>query len=234
MAEAPAMKENLTAFVVGYTGEVGKELVKVLGSSTAFSNVTLIGRRQVQYEDPNLQKFEQVVIDFDKPEEHADAFKADVGFCCLGTTRGKAGADGFYKVDHDYVVNTAKLAKEGGCKHYSITTSKGSNKNSWVLYNKTKGEVEEDLKAMEFERLDIFRPGLLLCDREEKRGGESFFRAVLKPIYKTFPTSMSTPTSTVAKAMVNEAISKTRDNDGKCKIYEIKAIFDAAGEKPHS
>ena len=40
-----------TAFVVGYTGEVGKELVKELLKSKIFSRLTLIGRRIVNYED---------------------------------------------------------------------------------------------------------------------------------------------------------------------------------------
>ena len=40
-----------TAFVLGYTGEVGKELVKELLKSKIFSRVTLIGRRVVNYED---------------------------------------------------------------------------------------------------------------------------------------------------------------------------------------
>ena len=32
------------------------------------------------------------MVDFDKLDESADVFQGhDVGFCCLGTTRGKAG-----------------------------------------------------------------------------------------------------------------------------------------------
>ena len=42
---------NKTAFVLGYTGEVGKELVKALLGSRIFSKVVLIGRRMVTYED---------------------------------------------------------------------------------------------------------------------------------------------------------------------------------------
>ena len=42
---------NKTAFVLGYTGETGKELVKELLKSKIFSRVTLIGRRIVNYED---------------------------------------------------------------------------------------------------------------------------------------------------------------------------------------
>lgn len=33
------------------------------------------------------------MVDFERLAEHADAFRGhDVGFCCLGTTRSKAGA----------------------------------------------------------------------------------------------------------------------------------------------
>ena len=44
-------QKNKTAFVIGYTGEVGKELVKDLLSSHIFAKVVLIGRRTVTYED---------------------------------------------------------------------------------------------------------------------------------------------------------------------------------------
>lgn len=40
------------AFVVGYTGEVGKELVRELLEKKVFKNLYLIGRRQVNYENP--------------------------------------------------------------------------------------------------------------------------------------------------------------------------------------
>jgi oxidoreductase len=42
---------------------------------------------------------DQKVVDFDNLEEHRTAFDgADMAFCCLGTTRGKAGKEGFVKV----------------------------------------------------------------------------------------------------------------------------------------
>lgn len=34
----------------------------------------------------------QSVVDFENLDEHAEVFKGDVAFCCLGTTRGKSGA----------------------------------------------------------------------------------------------------------------------------------------------
>ena len=45
---------------------------------------------------------------------------------------------GFYRVDHDYVVNSARLAKDGGCSQFHVISSVGANKDSLFLYNKTK------------------------------------------------------------------------------------------------
>jgi len=40
---------------------------------------------------------EQVVVDFENIGAYADAFKNfDVGYCCLGTTRGQSGAVSLY------------------------------------------------------------------------------------------------------------------------------------------
>lgn len=61
-----------------------------------------------------------------------------MAFCCLGTTRGKAGKDGFVRVDFDYVVNSANILKDAGCKQFHLLTSKGSDPNSFFLYPATK------------------------------------------------------------------------------------------------
>jgi len=61
---------------------------------------------------------------------------------CRLLRRSQAGsAEAFRKVDYDYVLNSARLMKDGGVQHYSLMTSQGSNKDSWFLYPKTKGEV---------------------------------------------------------------------------------------------
>ena len=55
-AVAQAPLEDFTGFVLGYTGEVGKEVVKELAAHD-LSKVVLIGRRQVKYEEEPLAKF---------------------------------------------------------------------------------------------------------------------------------------------------------------------------------
>ncbi|KAH9494999.1 Oxidoreductase htatip2 [Bulinus truncatus] len=209
-----------SAFVLGYTGEVGKMLVEELNRQRLFKRVVLIGRRQVPLDV--APEFEQKVIDFDKIQDHRDVFTdIDYGFCCLGTTRSSVGREGFIKVDRDYVLNSAEVAKSQGCKHFSLVSSMGSNKNSWFLYPKIKGEVEHTLSEMNFDRLSIYRPGLLLCDRQQSRPMEKVTTIFLKPITSFFPTLMSVPTSTVAMAMVNNVVNPTKNTH---ETYENKNI----------
>jgi uncharacterized protein YbjT (DUF2867 family) len=53
-----------------------------------------------------------------------------------------------------------------------LVTAHVANKKSGVFYNKVKGEVEEAVDALQFESLHIFRPSLLMGERNEKRFGE--------------------------------------------------------------
>ncbi|XP_062583368.1 oxidoreductase HTATIP2-like [Saccostrea cucullata] len=200
-------KKDHVAFVVGYTGETGKEVVKALSLSDSFERVLLIGRRQTSVTDRLGQKFEEKIVDFDKLEEYNDVFAGcDVGFNCLGTTRSKSGGkEGFYKVDHDYVMKTAEIAKHNGCKHFLHVSSQGSDKNSCLFYTQTKGIVEEELQNLQFEHLSIFRPGFLLCDRQESRFGEKLVACLMSPCICCCAKYIGVPTETLAIAMVRRA-----------------------------
>ena len=167
-----------------------------------------IGRRNIDLPTgAGWDKVEQNVVDYDNLDKSANSFKnVDVAFCCLGTTRAKAGKTGFIKVDHEYVLNSAKLLKDANCQDFHLLTSRGANANSWLLYPQTKGQVEEDCKHLGFERLTIYRPGLLICDRAEQRGVEKFFRWVAS--WFSQPTSWSIPTTMVAASMVSTSLTQ--------------------------
>lgn len=46
--------------------------------------------------------------------------------------------EGFVRVDHDYVLKSAELAKAGGCQQFHLESSRGADKNSNFLYLKVK------------------------------------------------------------------------------------------------
>eukprot|EP00092_Neocalanus_flemingeri_P006801 GFUD01007344.1.p1 GENE.GFUD01007344.1~~GFUD01007344.1.p1 ORF type:complete len:236 (-),score=83.82 GFUD01007344.1:120-788(-) len=196
-----------TALLLGGTGETGKEVLKLLVSTPVYGKVVCLGRRVVDLpKGEGWDRVEQKLVDYDNLSQYGDSFTgADSAFCCLGTTRGKAGKEGFIKVDHDYVLEAAKLLKAANCPDFHLLTSKGSNMDSWFLYPGTKGKVEEAVKQVEFPRLTIYRPGLLKCDRQEGRTGEGLIRWIAEMTDKA--NSWSIPTSMVAQAMVATSLT---------------------------
>jgi len=228
-----AVKTGLTAFVVGYTGQIGRKLVDELAECEAFSKVNLIGRRELEeLKSEKYTKCAQHVVDFDDLPSHSAAFEgSDVGFCALGTTRGKSGVEGFKKIDFDYVVSTAQVSREVGAREFHLVTSAGSNKDSSFLYPQTKGRVEEAVKNVGFEKVFIYRPSVLVeANRPETRVAEVAFSVLAFPIVKLFPTAISIPIGKVAKAMATVAVNSEQAlaPDNASMIYENKQIHKIA------
>lgn len=215
--------QNKSVFILGASGETGRVLLKEILRENLFSKVTIIGRRKLTFEEEAYKNVNQVVVDFEKLDEYASAFQGhDVGFCCLGTTRGKAGAEGFVRVDRDYVLKSAELAKVGGCKHFNLLSSKGADKSSSFLYLQVKGEVESKVEELKFDRLSVFRPGVLLCDRQEFRAGEWLVRKFFSSLPHSWASGHSVPVVTVVRAMLNNVVSPS---SGQMELLENKAIL---------
>ena len=78
-------------------------------------------------------------------------------------------------------------------------TSAGSTSKSPFLYPQTKGQVEEYCEKLAFDKLTIYQPGLLLCNRAENRTGERIFQGIMKPFYGAFGSGVGAiPCSCVA------------------------------------
>ncbi|CAI5764960.1 oxidoreductase HTATIP2 isoform X2 [Podarcis lilfordi] len=220
-------EKNQTCFILGASGETGKELLAELLRRQLFSKITLIGRRKL--EGSLYSNVSQEVVDFEKLDESAAAFQGhDVGFCCLGTTKAKAGVDGFVRVDRDYVEHSARLAKAGGCHHFVLQSSKGANSSSRFFYLRVKGEAEDRVQAVGFDHCSIFRPAVLLCDRQESRPAEWMAQKFLGVVALVCPTALSVPTVTVAQAMLNHVVMPGKEGQ---KVYVLEnADIHALGQ----
>lgn len=215
--------QNKSVFILGASGETGKVLLKEILGQNLFSKVTLIGRRKLTFEEEAYKNVKQEVVDFEKLDDFASAFQGhDVGFCCLGTTRRKAGVEGFVRVDRDYVLKSAELAKAGGCKHFNLLSSKGADKSSSFLYTQVKGEVEAKVEELKFDRYSVFRPGVLLCDRQESRPGEWMARKFFGSLPESWTSGWSVPVLTVVRAMLNNMV---QPGSGQMELLENKAIL---------
>lgn len=169
--------EIRSAIVVGGTGLVGSSLVKLLCDSEEYVSVTVIARRKLEFEHPKLIV---KIRSFNQLEEKDIEFAHEI-YCCLGTTIKKAGShEEFEKVDVEYPLQIASLAKKCGIMHFIIISAMGANDKSRVYYNRVKGKLEKELIALELQQVSIVRPSLLVGERDEFRLGEKVGEWVLK------------------------------------------------------
>jgi uncharacterized protein YbjT (DUF2867 family) len=135
-----------------------------------------VGRRNLDIQDPKLI---QQKIDFNNIQ--LEEQNIDDVFCCLGTTMKKAGSkEKFRLVDFHYPVNLANYCLNNGAKQFLLVSSMGADANSGIFYNKVKGEVENAVSKLGYPRLDIFRPSLLLGDRNESRLAEDLGKVAMR------------------------------------------------------
>jgi len=113
----------------------------------------------------------------------------DAVICCLGTTIRKVGGDKakFIHVDKDLVVGLARWAKQQGVRCFAVVSAIGADASSSVFYNKVKGEMERELKAIGLPELHIFHPSILTGPRHEKRTGERIGILVMSALAPLLP-----------------------------------------------
>lgn len=204
MAQQSIMRRS--AVVAGGTGLVGSALLEVLCTRSEYAKVVSLGRRRSAVRDPKLIH-EQV--DFECLPElplHADVF------CALGTTLKRAGSKrAFEQVDVDFVVRLAEAAQHAKASHFVLVSAIGADPNSALFYNRSKGRVETLVRAVGLDSVCVFRPSLLLGERQERRPGEAFGKVVFglaAPLMRgRLAKYRPVSASSVARAMVFVALS---------------------------
>jgi len=167
-----------SALIAGASGLCGGHCLQLLLNDPDYERVTSIVRRPSGIDHSKLT---EVVVDFEKLNDHADLFKVDHVYCCLGTTIKTAGSkEAFRRVDQVYPLSMAELSELTDVKSFSIITALGADSASMIFYNKVKGEVEDSLRKLSIPSINILQPSMLLGDRSEQRLGESVGKAVMK------------------------------------------------------
>ncbi|GJJ74591.1 oxidoreductase [Entomortierella parvispora] len=206
-----------SCLILGGTGAVGKCVVRDTLASNAFNRVLALGRRPVPLDDSftNTSVLEQKTVDFDNINSTFPASDLpQVVFCSLATTRAAAGsAAAFKKIDQEYVVSSARFIHEHAPKdpetglskvHFLYCSSAGANSKSYFLYPKSKGETEEALSEIGFERVTILHPAFLKVvePRSGRGGGGEWIANKMVPVME-FISERST---TISVAVVAQAM----------------------------
>src|SRR5580693_2377480 len=200
------------ALLAGATGLVGGFLLDVLLDAAEFSRVIAATRRPLAREHPRLANR---TVQFEKIDSQLSGFTCHAAFCCHGTTIRAAGSEqAFRRVDVDYILTVARVARAAQAQRFIVVSSVGANARSGNFYLRTKGEMEEALVEMRFAALDILQPGVLLGWRREMRSLELATR-VLMPLVNpllvgSYAVYRGISARTVALAMLGAARSGRR------------------------
>ncbi|MFG6485959.1 hypothetical protein ACG04R_04695 [Roseateles sp. BYS78W] len=172
-------------WVAGASGLIGRELLAQLSDAPLLALV----RRPLAGLPPNARRREAIV---DLQALPADLPAPRRVFIALGTTMAQAGSQAAFRaVDFAAVVAVARAARERGATHCGLVSALGASARSGVFYNRVKGEAEDALIALGFERLVIARPSLLDGHREAldqpRRNGEAWTLRLVRPVAGLIP-----------------------------------------------
>jgi uncharacterized protein YbjT (DUF2867 family) len=198
-------KMGKVANVIGASGLVGQQIINQLLFHSEFDKVRIFVRRKTRFVHQNL---EEKIIDFDQPESWKHLVQGDVLFSTLGTTiKAVKTRKNQYLVDFTYQYEFAKAASENGVLTFILVSSMGANPKSLFFYSRMKGELEEAVKKLNFNKLVIFRPSILEGNRSEKRRGEKvaliLSRLFTKIILKRY---RPTPVQILASKMISLSV----------------------------
>ncbi|HEY1150043.1 MAG TPA: NAD-dependent dehydratase [Pseudoduganella sp.] len=190
--------------LVGSSGLVGREVLKLALASPAVGRVTALTRKPLG----EHRKLQTEVVDFDRLPEGAPWWKADAVLCTLGTTIKAAGSkEAFRRVDYDYPLEVGRRARLAGTPTYVLNSAFGADPFSHIFYNRTKGELERDLATLGYPSLTLVRPGLIGGEREEFRLAERIWLPVLGALAPVLPKAWRiSPAPVIARAMMESAI----------------------------
>lgn len=154
--------------IVGATGATGSQLMQQLLNDVTVENIYVVHYRPTQFQ--HRDKVTEIILDLSNFNELAIELDIDCAYCCLGTTRKKAGSlAAFRQVDKDYIVNFATWVATNTKAQLHVISAVGANAKSVSSYLQTKGETEQLLRLLPLPALYLYQPTLLHGKRDELR-----------------------------------------------------------------
>jgi len=187
--------------LAGATGLVGREILKGLVADPGIATIHILARRAVEASP----KVVLHVVDF----RSLPALPAiDEVYLALGTTIKVAGSqEAFRAVDFDANLAVARAAIAAGAKRAGLVSAMGASVKSGLFYSRVKGELEDELAKLPFQRLVIARPSMLAGDRgrlgQPERRGEKIALVVSRVLGPLIPRNYrSVAAADVARALL--------------------------------
>ena len=214
--------QTRSALLLGASGLIGGHLLRLLVGDMTYDRVIVPVRKSLSYRHPKLH---ELVVDFDHLDEQKDSLRGQDVFCCLGTTiKAAKTQSAFRKVDFTYVVQSASIAALNGAEQFLLVSSLGADKNSSAFYLRVKGEIEEGVSKLPFKAVQIFRPSVLVGDREQSRFNETFSIAMMKLVSVVLFGRLRRYRAIEARTVAQAMLAVAKQQNAGATIYESEHI----------
>ena len=206
----------------GASGLIGSYLLKHLLKDSEVHLINVISRKPFYLQH---DKINNIVIDFTDLNSFSSCIKkSDAVFVSIGTTMAKVNGNKseYRKIDFDIIYNIANACKKNSIKNLLFVSSLGADSNTSSFYLSLKGEIEDAVEILKLEYTSVFRPSVLLGNRNEARLMERIAQFVMYHLAPLIPSKYKPiDAEIVAKSMVN--ISK--DPKAGFNIYHYEEMI---------
>ena len=157
--------------IIGGTGQVGAAVVRALAAEPSCAEVVMVNRRAISLTaDPRVR---QVILDTVAAQFPAEVTKIAqsmvaqgdpvYGASCVGVGKGsmKWSEEELKALEIGVVGGFARGCRAGGITQFSLLSAAGSTAKSKIRYARVMGLKEEAVQGIGFQRLAIFRPGII-------------------------------------------------------------------------
>jgi uncharacterized protein YbjT (DUF2867 family) len=153
---------GFSVIMIGATGAVGGHVARALAGMPDVKRLTLLGRRpRADLSGHGIQQHIVDVLNVASYERFLPGH--EVAICTLGVGQpSRISMSDFVAIDKSAVLAFASSCKAAGIRHFELLGSVGADPRSRSFYLRTKGELEDGLRALSFERLSLFRPSMIL------------------------------------------------------------------------
>jgi uncharacterized protein YbjT (DUF2867 family) len=173
------MNRQFRAIVIGGTGQVGSAVVQALLAESICREVVMVSRKPVVIADParlrnvvmdtGASDFEMRVVDLTR-EVVAEGDRVSA-VSCVGVGSGSAQwtEEQLKQLEIGVVGAFARGVRQAGVAQFCLLSAAGANPGSRIKYARIMGLKEAAIRAVNFPRLAIFRPGIIVGNAHTPR-----------------------------------------------------------------